>query len=589
MWSIEIGNSSELELSVRRAGGQVAKIQPVAWRVLREDDVVFGTPFIICNRPQFNVDIVSLKSAHRRLRSPTLSLGPGRTARSNLVEEVIRRLQHHSFVQIRGSPGSGKTILLHLVQKQLEANGMPVYRFDTPWPVNDEESQKKLHRELVQVRNSATSQQTALVIIIDEAQASYADLVLWNTYFKNWAGHPHPYCSILIACAWGSTTPHSLTIGPYPPLHFKDAQRINLRRTDHDPFGLLFEKAEIQEVFQSSAEAKWTPWLGDDLKDALVFWSSGYPAVVIAFTLMCTAKKEHIRRGHLYTLAEFFHDHSTATLLENLRTDGQCSRFLPKTDLVAADPRVVRVFQVLSLADSIDYNESDLFPGGISRSDLDFVHSKGFVDIEYLPVSAGSMRLSFTFPLQRALLQMILKPPVPDGMADIPTTLTALVFDVVRAFNPDHLTAPTRVHGLPTDTPMEATYQHEFFRCLYAVRPRAIMSSEYGTPVGSPLAGRIDFLVHRHEYAEEKRSWGLELLRNGDRLMGHSNRFDATGAYHEMRVDGMTDFLIIDFRTKVPTTPHSEIPDLLHVVFTDDYQSVEFYDHNLTKFSGWYN
>ncbi|KAJ7654168.1 hypothetical protein B0H17DRAFT_957123 [Mycena rosella] len=179
---------------------------------------------------------------------------------------------------------------------------------------------------------------------------------------------------------------------------------------------------------------------------------------------------------------------------------------------------------------------------------------------------------------------MSLRPPVPDDLDNIPS-LFALAMAVVRGFNPEHLTSPKRVHGSSADTPLEATYQYELYRCLYELRPRAVISAEYATPIGYTPAGRIDFLVHQQEFEDEHRSWGIELLR-GDRLQEHANRFDLTGAYHRIKCDGMTDFIIVDFRTDTPTKPHPEIPDLIHVVFTDNYQSFEIYDHNLMKSTG---
>ncbi|KAJ7928067.1 hypothetical protein B0H13DRAFT_1016619 [Mycena leptocephala] len=157
---------------------------------------------------------------------------------------------------------------------------------------------------------------------------------------------------------------------------------------------------------------------------------------------------------------------------------------------------------------------------------------------------------------------------------------------VVRGFNPDHLTSPKRVDGSSADTPLEAAYQHEFFRCLHKLRPRAVMAAEYATPAGHKPAGRIDFLVHRQEYGTEKRSWGIELLREGDRLQEHANRFDQNGAYHRIACDGMTEFIIVDFRTNIPTKQQPNIEDLVHVVFTDNYESVEVYDHRLVKVAG---
>ncbi|KAJ7654169.1 hypothetical protein B0H17DRAFT_1214494 [Mycena rosella] len=131
---------------------------------------------------------------------------------ANLVNGVIQRLKDHSFVQIRGSSASGKTILLHLVHIKLRSQGIEVLRFDKPWPIDEKEC-AKLHEELVEYYN-ATIQTHNQIVIIDEAQASYGDTTLWNTYFKSWAGNRNPYFSVLIACSWRSASPQRMTMGP---------------------------------------------------------------------------------------------------------------------------------------------------------------------------------------------------------------------------------------------------------------------------------------------------------------------------------------------------------------------------------------
>lgn len=235
--------------------------------------------------------------------------------------------------------------------------------------------------------------------------------------------------------------------------------------------------------------------------------------------------------------------------------NGQCNRFLP-TPQLAADPRIIRVFSRLLVDEAIIYEENEELPGGLPRSDLDFAHEKSLLYIEHYPESSRR-RISFIFPLQRGLLQMRLQPPIPDHLEDAPS-LFALVTQVIKMFNPDHLTSPKRVDGSVQDSPLEATYQHEFYACLYKVRPRALVSAEYSTAIDHTPAGRIDFLVHRQEINTEQRSWGIELLRDGDRVHEHGHRFDPSGAYHSMISHGMKEFIIVDFRTTIPVKKQRE-------------------------------
>ena len=69
---------------------------------------------------------------------------------------------------------------------------------------------------------------------------------------------------------------------------------------------------------------------------------------------------------------------------------------------------------------------------------------------------------------------------------------------------------------------------------------------ECGTP-----NGRIDFFI-------SSKKWGIELLRNGDRLLAHNDRFIG-GEYGKwIKAQKMDDYIMIDFRSKVPNVKHGK-------------------------------
>ncbi|KAJ7683035.1 hypothetical protein B0H17DRAFT_1075066, partial [Mycena rosella] len=335
------------------------------------------------------------------------------------------------------------------------------------------------------LRDKALENNIETVVLIDEGQASYGDSALWNSSFKAWAGDiPCPF-RILIACAWGSVTPHAMTSAWYSAIVLEEQQKIGLRPSPRSPFGLLFNKSEMEELFAAAVATGTTPTLDQDLQSTIFELTAGYASVVVAILKAIGAKIAHIREQKNYSLEDFRKEwHPPEELFKTLAANGACLRFLPK-GTIAEDPRVVRVFKRLFVDGPIEYEEGDEHPGGLDRDDLDFVHQKGLLYVEHL--QRASRRISFTFPLQQGLLQTMLLPPIPDGLADTPT-LFSLVTEVIRMFNPDHLTSPRRV------------------------RPQALISAEYGTRAGQTPAGRIDFLVHRKEFSgwgvDEPRSWG---------------------------------------------------------------------------------
>ncbi|KAE9405535.1 hypothetical protein BT96DRAFT_988320 [Gymnopus androsaceus JB14] len=114
--------------------------------------------------------------------------------------------------------------------------------------------------------------------------------------------------------------------------------------------------------------------------------------------------------------------------------------------------------------------------------------------------------------------------------------------------------------------------KHEFYMCLYQYRPRTVVSPEYGTEVGHGPEGRIDFLIHRKKAVDQRRSWGIELLKDGDRLAEHAYRFKLSpdGAYNGTVLDGITEFM-------------STYLSLPHAVSSDNCEQVTFFDNNLVE------
>ena len=71
------------------------------------------------------------------------------------------------------------------------------------------------------------------------------------------------------------------------------------------------------------------------------------------------------------------------------------------------------------------------------------------------------------------------------------------------------------------------------------------MSPEFLIKTGIK-GGTIDFYV-----AQKK--WGLEFLRNRDRVLEHMQRFEPNGQYYHMIEQGkMEQFIVIDFTNELP-------------------------------------
>lgn len=124
--------------------------------------------------------------------------------------------------------------------------------------------------------------------------------------------------------------------------------------------------------------------------------------------------------------------------------------------------------------------------------------------------------------------------------------IEALAFKVLQRFSKKMLSMAERGQqyapsGNPR--PLEATYQDEFYRCFGdEVGPDISIVSERSCV----SRGSIDFQILAP-------GWGFEILRDGDRISEHCERFKPGGTYHQsIQQCVLSDWLILYFRRTSP-------------------------------------
>lgn len=172
-------------------------------------------------------------------------------------------------------------------------------------------------------------------------------------------------------------------------------------------------------------------------------------------------------------------------------------------------------------------------------------------------------------------------------------TVEAFAEAALRRFSPRALSATGRVGASAVIRPCEAAYQDEFYRAIRGILGFSTNVTSEWTTNGDE--GRIDFRLGAVK-------WGIELVREGDRLREHCERFTANGSYWRWISSGeIKDWLIIDCRTSRsrriskfddllaihllgilsanPTTnPDMPGAKLWRAVFAKDFTSVEVLD-----------
>ena len=153
--------------------------------------------------------------------------------------------------------------------------------------------------------------------------------------------------------------------------------------------------------------------------------------------------------------------------------------------------------------------------------------------------------------LHRFIIAAYIVPEKPHIPFDRPLDL---VLQVVSLMRPSLLSQPERPKTpAPGVTFCEDHWQSEFYRaCSIAAGSAAVyLSPEFTTPKDQEKQGRINFFV-----VDDKKRWGIELLRNGSKIQAHYDRF-TRGAYAPwLKNNYMTDFIVVDFRVMGLRQPH---------------------------------
>jgi hypothetical protein len=137
-----------------------------------------------------------------------------------------------------------------------------------------------------------------------------------------------------------------------------------------------------------------------------------------------------------------------------------------------------------------------------------------------------------------------LRDPLPFPFKEYPS-LPVFCEAVLRKFSRTGLllSCKGRLGASARVRPPEAQFQDEWYRAFNSLLGHGhAISSEWS----QSSDGRIDFRIVGPK-------WGIELLRDGDRLAEHCNRFLTTGAYHRWIANGLVkDWIILDCRHSRP-------------------------------------
>ncbi|TDL13463.1 hypothetical protein BD410DRAFT_797614 [Rickenella mellea] len=452
--------------------------------------------------------------------------------RTDTVSGLYKKLKRYKYIQVRGTPASGKTTLaeiLHGYIMEVEPFPKPLVVYLRAWPPNDQVAYGNWEPWLFATHSYAF--QPGSVLIVDEAQTSYHERSFWMKLKTIDESSP---CSVITFAGYGSAgqdLDHDTT-----PLRIRPLQHISLFATDNGDglsVGLLLSRPDFDAFVNKFYRDH--PFDSSFL-DAVYGMTNGHVGAchdVLALVETHNSYRSMRNSGQLYRYESFVAGMDPFEFLTTLKSGSKFARGLP-TPPDVQNTACGEVFQIV-------LRDGCIIAGKLY--DLDQENplykcvKKGWLFNEPISGHEGMFIYTFTTPLHRRYIQEKLlgsETPVTIQEANIHDFVIA----ILRKYSPINL-QPRKANPISQSIP-EAQFQDEFYRASYAHTSGAVLSfPEFGND-----RGRIDFFI-------PSKKWGIELLRDGNRLAAHAKRFTA-GEYASWIAQGVIDdYAIIDFRTEM--------------------------------------
>ncbi|KAJ6567280.1 hypothetical protein DFH09DRAFT_918962, partial [Mycena vulgaris] len=491
------------------------------------------------------------------------------------------------ILQVRGTPGSGKTTLCsllfnHILNKEDES----LLSCIGPWRQRasfwESISTSCIQGDIIDSPQWREGRKRHW-ILFDEAQTTYEDEFLWSRFLKELENNNF---IVVLFASYGSQQPSrgvARVIGT--PNNIQVHQCMGLRATENGllvPYipGLYFTPEEFETFLEEQIQKSDLPALSEDLGEWIYGASRGHIGAIDSVLLM--VKLVAVCMFHGYCTRTLCRKRSGSLLcpwmaLAKCAHGSAFDRGLPRKVAITAQENIPAIQFIHGLLESgpLSCAVDELPPGAQSAHYLGWVNldedrrSKITADF---PSFFHQSRLSYLLHGSQALTAEV------EAM-----TLQQFIVEVIRSFSANalrhpehHTTGSHRRRSIP-----EAQWQNEVYRGAYKVTGGhgLWLSPEFGTGQTASRLGRIDF------YVMGSKGWGIEILREGDRIEDHMERFQSGGAYHtSIQNKTMKEYAVLDFRAS--TAARKKYPqhrNLYHISFDEGFQQFCIVNCNLEE------
>ena len=243
-------------------------------------------------------------------------------------------------------------------------------------------------------------------------------------------------------------------------------------------------------------------------------------------------KVSEVRHGESLTVEDFLDQNPLHVLVRRLDR-GAFGRGLPQK--FSGPTGVAAFFRALLRDRKFERNDTQPEDGAVC-----VCHRRGWIHATEIP---GRVCHTFPSPLHESCFSWMLEPTDPHF-----TSLFELFLETITKFKPSQLQLTPRRVASESTHPPEAPYQDKFFHL--SLPGMFVSPSQYAYAKGAHKAGRINFFIPIVK-------WGIEITRDGNRLLEHATRFTDTGAYGAwLESEDMKDYILLDCRTGIPRDKH---------------------------------
>ena len=437
------------------------------------------------------------------LKNDGIALDRLHLPRYSVVDKIYNTAKNSQHVVIGSPAGTGKTSLIQLLQKKLRDEGANVIRLNMSSAYAADYYITKLREKQIDPADADSLENLQNTwLLLDDAQRAYTEDFnrFWESVVKDIGGADAKGLFVVIAATYDLSTPES-------PACFKPLEHVDAYINESEARELL------QMHYSSWGYGDWEEFRSTQLKMSALLPLAEPPlfhvGVIMAGILMLNQLRKNANQLQL----------TEQMALVKLRHR-------------AFIPFLKRCFALGNLPEGY---KDQLLDAVIGKNE--FILAEDAILGPFLRAGVLNEKGNFTC---MAATWFYNDQCFPNRSLTTPADLDSLVRNVVSILSAKRL-SDTLENGFPK----EATFQHLFNEAmsqLLKVHNKVIpeLNTQVTPTHGSNGTGELDF------YINGNLKWCLELLRMGDKIGNHLERFNPlNGRYRNVE---MNDYLVVDCR-----------------------------------------